>query len=89
MVITSGEDGRSRAEQLLHILRQLDIYVSSPLEHQRWRGCTAVHELLLKFRALCSGGIRELGRHSSFSHNVRVNQAVPKSLTNLPCKSLL
>ncbi|EHA8588354.1 putative protein SHOOT GRAVITROPISM 6 [Cocos nucifera] len=37
ILLTSGEDGRSRAEQLLHILRQVDLHVSSPMEHQRRR----------------------------------------------------
>ncbi|KAK6944074.1 hypothetical protein RJ641_025176 [Dillenia turbinata] len=38
---TCGEDGRSRAEQLLHILKQIDQDVCSPVEHQRKRGCRA------------------------------------------------
>ncbi|KAK4392143.1 protein SHOOT GRAVITROPISM 6 [Sesamum angolense] len=38
ILVTSGEDGRSRAEQLLHILRQIDPYVSSSVEYQRKRG---------------------------------------------------
>ncbi|KAK6152353.1 hypothetical protein DH2020_014988 [Rehmannia glutinosa] len=37
ILVTSGEDGRSRAEQLLHILRQIDPYVSSSVEYQRKR----------------------------------------------------
>ncbi|KAG6479398.1 hypothetical protein ZIOFF_062861 [Zingiber officinale] len=62
---TSGEDGRSRADQLLHILRQVDSFVSSSVEHQRRRGCAAVYELLLKFRNMFSGGVCGLGCHSS------------------------
>ncbi|KAL0344680.1 UNVERIFIED_CONTAM: protein SHOOT GRAVITROPISM 6 [Sesamum radiatum] len=37
ILVTSGEDGRNRAEQLLHILRQIDPYVSSSVEYQRKR----------------------------------------------------
>ncbi|KAH9621654.1 hypothetical protein KSS87_017788 [Heliosperma pusillum] len=51
ILLTSGEDGKSRTEQLLHILRQLDLYVSSPIDHQRRRACQAVHEMLVKFPA--------------------------------------
>ncbi|KAJ3682541.1 hypothetical protein LUZ60_015114 [Juncus effusus] len=58
ILLTSGEDGRSRAEQLLHILRQIDPFVSSNLEHQRRRGCVAVLELLTKFRSIFSGSDR-------------------------------
>ncbi|KAL7594217.1 protein SHOOT GRAVITROPISM 6 [Lactuca sativa] len=56
ILLTSGEDGRSRAEQLLHILKQIDHIVSSPLDYQRKRGCNAVYEMLLKFRTLCVTG---------------------------------
>ncbi|KAF9680217.1 hypothetical protein SADUNF_Sadunf06G0098200 [Salix dunnii] len=56
ILLTSGEDGRSRAEQLLHIMRHIDQYVSSSVEHQRKRGCLAVYEMLLKFRMLCISG---------------------------------
>ncbi|KAF3328265.1 protein SHOOT GRAVITROPISM 6 [Carex littledalei] len=62
---TSGEDGRSRAEQLLHTLRQIDPYASSSIEHQRRRGCMAVLEMLTKFRALFSGVDRGLQRNFS------------------------
>lgn len=61
ILLTSGEDGKSRADQLQHILKSIDQYVSSPLDHQRKRGCVAVHELLVKFRALCSSGYCALG----------------------------
>ena len=57
----SGEDGRSRAELLLHILRQIDQFVSSSMEHQRKRGCLAVHEILLKFRMVFMGGSCAVG----------------------------
>uniref|UniRef100_A0A0D9VPJ2 Condensin complex subunit 1 C-terminal domain-containing protein n=1 Tax=Leersia perrieri TaxID=77586 RepID=A0A0D9VPJ2_9ORYZ len=76
-----GEDGRSRAEQLLHILRQLDPYVSSSAEHQRRRGCIAVNEVLVKFRNLCSGGFGVLGPYPSFTLNKQVDQAAPRSLS--------
>lgn len=61
ILLTSGEDGKSRADQLQHILKSIDQYVSSPLDHQRKRGCVAVHEVLVKFRALCSSGYCALG----------------------------
>jgi len=81
----SGEDGRSRAEQLLHILRQLDPYVSSSLEHQRRRGCVAVQEVLIKFRNLCSGGFGALGSYPTFTMNKQINQGGTRSLSSLPC----
>ncbi|GAB4833550.1 Protein SHOOT GRAVITROPISM 6 [Ancistrocladus abbreviatus] len=56
ILLTSGEDGRSRAEQLLQISRQIDQYVSSSVDYQRKRGCLAVHEMLVKFRMLCASG---------------------------------
>lgn len=81
----SGEDGRSRAEQLLHILRQLDPYVSSSLEHQRRRGCVAVQEVLIKFRNLCSGGFGALGSYPAFIMNKQIDQGGTRSLSSLPC----
>ncbi|KAH6807399.1 ARM repeat superfamily protein, partial [Perilla frutescens var. frutescens] len=48
ILVTSGEDGRSRAEQLLHILRQIDPYVSSSVEYQRKE---AVLRLMRCFRS--------------------------------------
>lgn len=83
--LISGEDGRSRAEQLLHILRQLDCYVSCPVEHQRRRGCVAAYEMLMKFRALCSGGICGLGCHLSCTHSKQVDRGVQRNFSNLPC----
>ncbi|XP_057860481.2 protein SHOOT GRAVITROPISM 6 isoform X2 [Cryptomeria japonica] len=56
ILLTSGEDGKSRADQLQHILKSIDQYVSSPIDHQRKRGCVTVHKLLMKFRCLCSSG---------------------------------
>uniref|UniRef100_A0A0E0CV80 Condensin complex subunit 1 C-terminal domain-containing protein n=1 Tax=Oryza meridionalis TaxID=40149 RepID=A0A0E0CV80_9ORYZ len=81
ILLTSGEDGRSRAEQLLHILRQLDPYVSSSAEHQRRRGCAAVNEVLVKFRNLCSGGFGVLGSYPTFTLNKQIDQAAPRSLS--------
>ncbi|XP_072987438.1 protein SHOOT GRAVITROPISM 6 isoform X1 [Typha latifolia] len=89
ILLTSGEDGRSRAEQLLHILRQVDSYVSSSVEHQRRRGCIAVYELLRKFRVLCSGGICGIGCHSSSMHTKQVDRGVPRNLSNLPSAFVL
>jgi maestro heat-like repeat-containing protein family member 1 len=84
ILFVSGEDGRSRAEQLLHILRQLDPYVSSSLEHQRRRGCVAVQEVLIKFRNLCSGGFGALGSYPTFTMNKQIDRGT-RSLSSLPC----
>ncbi|KAG2628544.1 hypothetical protein PVAP13_3KG394708 [Panicum virgatum] len=89
ILLTSGEDGRSRAEQLLHILRQLDPYVSSSLEHQRRRGCVAVQEVLIKFRNLCSGGFGALGSYPTFTMNKQINQGGTRSLSSLPSAFVL
>eukprot|EP00249_Psilotum_nudum_P022767 c28637_g1_i1 orf=1-4821(+) len=56
IVVTSGEDGRSRADQLQHLLKSLDPYVSSSTIWQRSRACTAVLELLQEFQSHCSSG---------------------------------
>ncbi|WVZ55465.1 hypothetical protein U9M48_006123 [Paspalum notatum var. saurae] len=89
ILLTSGEDGRSRAEQLLHILRQLDPYVSSSLEHQRRRGCVAVQEVLIKFRNLCSGGFGALGSYPTFTMNKQIEQGGTRSLSSLPSAFIL
>ncbi|XP_038697854.1 protein SHOOT GRAVITROPISM 6 isoform X2 [Tripterygium wilfordii] len=85
ILLTSGEDGRSRAEQLLHILRKIDQYVSSLVEHQRRRGCLAVHEMLLKFRALCVSGYCALGCRGSCSHSKQIDRTLHRNFSNLPC----
>lgn len=87
-VIISGEDGRSRAEQLLHILRQLDPYVSSAVEYQRERGCRAAHEMLLKFRTLCISGYCALGCQGSCTHAKKIERVIQRNYSNLPCKNL-
>ncbi|OVA17935.1 HEAT [Macleaya cordata] len=84
ILLTSGEDGRSRAEQLLHILRQLDKFVSSSVEHQRRRGCLAVYEMLLKFRTLCSSGYCTLGCHGSCIHSNQMDRMLHRNFSNLP-----
>jgi hypothetical protein len=56
VLLTSGEDGKSRADQLQHLLKNLDQYVSSPVEYQRLRACCTVLALLKQFRALCTAG---------------------------------
>ncbi|KAL6902358.1 hypothetical protein ACP4OV_005234 [Aristida adscensionis] len=89
ILLTSGEDGRSRAEQLLHILRQLDPYVSSPVEHQRRRGCIAVQEVLIKFRNLCSGGFSMLGSYPTFTMIKQIDQGGHRSLSSLPSAFVL
>lgn len=85
----SGEDGRSRADQLLHILRQIDQYVSSPVEYQRRRSCLAVYEMLLKFRTLCVIGYCALGCHGSCTHIKQIDRAVLGNFSNLPCNCSL
>ncbi|WCJ34428.1 ARM repeat superfamily protein [Euphorbia peplus] len=89
ILLTSGEDGRSRAEQLLHILRQVDQYVSSPVECQRRRGCLAVHEMLLKFRMLCVSGYCALGCHGSCTHIKQTDRTLHRNFSNLPSAFVL
>ncbi|PSS32865.1 Protein SHOOT GRAVITROPISM like [Actinidia chinensis var. chinensis] len=89
ILLTSGEDGKSRAEQLLHILIQLDQYVSSFVECQRIRGCRGVHEMLLKFRTLCAGGYCMLGCHGSCTHHKQFDHALNRNFSNLPSAFLL
>ncbi|KAK9289631.1 hypothetical protein L1049_007789 [Liquidambar formosana] len=84
ILLTSGEDGRSRAEQLLHILRQIDQYVCSPVEYQRKRGCLAVYEMLLKYRTLCASGYCALGCHGSCTHSKQIDRTVHGNFSNLP-----
>lgn len=88
ILLTSGEDGRSRAEQLLHILRQLDPYISSSAEHQRRRGCVAVHEVLIKFRNLCSGGFGAMGSYPTLSLK-QIDQGGPRGSSSLPSAFVL
>ncbi|KAC9942908.1 hypothetical protein E3N88_45039 [Mikania micrantha] len=86
---TSGEDGRNRAEQLFHILKQIDQYVSSPLDYQRKRGCLAVYEMLLKFRALCVTGYCTLGCQGSCPHIKQVDRTSRYNAASLPSVFLL
>lgn len=85
-LIFSGEDGRSRAELLMVILRQIDQFVCSPVEYQRKRGCLAVHEMLLKFRMLCVSGYCALGCHGSCAHNKQIDRTLFGNFSKLPCK---
>uniref|UniRef100_A0A2P2LR37 Protein SHOOT GRAVITROPISM 6 isoform X2 n=1 Tax=Rhizophora mucronata TaxID=61149 RepID=A0A2P2LR37_RHIMU len=89
ILLTSGEDGRSRAEQLLHILRQIDQYVSSPMEYQRRRGCLAVHEMVLKFRMVCVSGYCALGCHGSCTHGKQIDRTLHRNFSNLPLAFVL
>ncbi|MFQ6631974.1 hypothetical protein Gotur_008479, partial [Gossypium turneri] len=66
---------RSRAEQLLHILRQIDQYVSSHMDYQRRRGCLAVYEMLVKFRMHCVSGYCALGCRGSCTHSKQIDPA--------------
>ncbi|RDX96367.1 Protein SHOOT GRAVITROPISM 6, partial [Mucuna pruriens] len=75
ILLTGGEDGRSRAELLMLILRQIDQFVCSPVEYQRKRGCLAVHEMLLKFRMICVSGYCALGCPGSCAHNKQIDPA--------------
>ncbi|XP_022767238.1 protein SHOOT GRAVITROPISM 6-like isoform X8 [Durio zibethinus] len=84
ILLTSGEDGRSRAEQLLHILRQIDQYVSSSVDYQRRRGCLAVYEMLVKFRMLCVSGYCALGCRGSCTHSKQIDRTLHGSFSNLP-----
>ncbi|KAL4592110.1 hypothetical protein LXL04_005094 [Taraxacum kok-saghyz] len=89
ILLTSGEDGRSRAEQLLHILKQIDPIVSSPLDYQRKRGCQAVYEMLLKFRTLCVTGYCALGCQGSCKHIKQTDRTSKFNVANLPSAFLL
>ncbi|XP_034223743.1 protein SHOOT GRAVITROPISM 6 isoform X1 [Prunus dulcis] len=89
ILLTSGEDGRSRAEQLLHILRQIDQYVSSPMDYQRRRGCLAVHEMLLKFRTVCITAHCALGCQGSCTHNKQFDRNLHGNFSNLPSAFVL
>ncbi|XP_049361388.1 protein SHOOT GRAVITROPISM 6 isoform X1 [Solanum verrucosum] len=84
ILITSGEDGRSRAEQLLQILRKVDQYVSSSLDYQRKRGCLAAHELVFKFRMICISGYCALGCRGTCTHREKTDRALHHTLSNLP-----
>ncbi|WRX23501.1 hypothetical protein QQP08_015988 [Theobroma cacao] len=89
ILLTSGEDGRSRAEQLLHILRQIDQYVSSSVEYQRRRGCLAVYEMLVKFRMLCVSGYCALGCRGSCTHSKQIDRTLHGNFSNLPSAFVL
>ncbi|KAF7804391.1 protein SHOOT GRAVITROPISM 6 isoform X1 [Senna tora] len=89
ILLTSGEDGRSRAELLLHILRQIDQFVSSPVECQRKRGCLAVHEMLLKFQMVCVSGYCALGCHGICLHNKQTDRPLYGNFSKLPSAFVL
>ncbi|KAB2630954.1 protein SHOOT GRAVITROPISM 6 [Pyrus ussuriensis x Pyrus communis] len=89
ILLTSGEDGRSRAEQLSHILRQIDQYVSSPVDCQRRRGCLAVHEILLKFRTVCTTANCALGCQGSCTHSKQIDRNLHRNFSNLPSAFVL
>ncbi|KAI4319538.1 hypothetical protein MLD38_033124 [Melastoma candidum] len=89
ILLTSGEDGRSRAEQLLHILRLLDKFVSSAVDHQRKRSCLAVNKLLIKFRMLCVSGYCSLGCLGSCAHGKHNDRASVGNYAKLPSAYVL
>ncbi|KAK4789666.1 hypothetical protein SAY86_016970 [Trapa natans] len=84
ILLTSGEDGRSRAEQLLQILRQIDRYIASSVDYQRRRGCLAVYEMLTKFRMLCVSGHCSLGCQGSCAHIKQIDRSILGKNSNLP-----
>ncbi|XP_022634964.1 protein SHOOT GRAVITROPISM 6 isoform X6 [Vigna radiata var. radiata] len=84
ILLSGGEDGRSRAELLMLILRQIDQFVCSPIEYQRKRGCLAVHEMLLKFRMICVSGYCALGCHGSCAHNKQIDRTLFRNFSKLP-----
>ncbi|EFJ05884.1 hypothetical protein SELMODRAFT_162778 [Selaginella moellendorffii] len=57
---TSGEDGKSRADQVHHLLNSLDQYISSQVDHHRERACMSVLALLREFRTFCTAGCSHL-----------------------------
>lgn len=67
-VSCSGEDGKSRADQLQHLLCSLDQYVASSIEFHRLRACTAVLSLLRQFRGLCTVGTCPFNCHGVCMH---------------------
>ncbi|XP_030541097.1 protein SHOOT GRAVITROPISM 6 isoform X5 [Rhodamnia argentea] len=89
ILLTSGEDGRSRAEQLLHILRQIDKYVSSPVDYQRKRGCLAAYKMLTKFRVLCATGYCSLGCHGTCTHSKQIDRSLLGNFSSLPTAYVL
>ncbi|XP_031378372.1 protein SHOOT GRAVITROPISM 6 isoform X2 [Punica granatum] len=89
ILLTSGEDGRSRAEQLLHILRQVDRYVASSVDYQRKRGCLAVYEMLARFRMLCVSGHCSLGCQGSCTHTKQIDRSILGNISNLPSAYVL
>ncbi|XP_054824729.1 protein SHOOT GRAVITROPISM 6-like isoform X2 [Prosopis cineraria] len=89
ILLRSGEDGRSRAELLLHVLRQIDQFVSSPIEYQRKRGCLAVHEMLLKFRMVCVGGYCAVGCRGICTHNKQIDQTLYGNYSKLTTAFIL
>ncbi|KAF8005603.1 hypothetical protein BT93_K0021 [Corymbia citriodora subsp. variegata] len=89
ILLTSGEDGRSRAEQLLHILRQIDKYVASPVNYQRKRGCLAAYKMLTKFRMLCATGYCSLGCHGTCTHSKQIDRSLLGNFSSLPTAYVL
>ncbi|KHN02293.1 HEAT repeat-containing protein 7A like [Glycine soja] len=89
ILLTGGEDGRSRAELLMLILRQIDQFVCSPVEYQRKRGCLAVHEMLLKFRMICVSGYCALGCRGSCAHNKQMDRTLYGNFSKLPSAFVL
>ncbi|MCH85742.1 maestro heat-like repeat-containing family protein [Trifolium medium] len=71
------------------ILRQIDQFISSPVEYQRKRGCLAVHELLLKFRMVCVSGYCALGCHGSCAHTKQIDHTLYGNFSKLPSAFVL
>ncbi|KAK6944097.1 hypothetical protein RJ641_025199, partial [Dillenia turbinata] len=85
----SGEDGRSRAVQLLHILKQIDRCVCSPVEYQKKNCCHASYEMLLKFRTPCMSLYCLLGCQGSCTHSKQIDSTPNSSLSSFPSAYLL
>lgn len=66
------------------MLKQIDQYVSSPLDYQRKRGCLAAYEMLLKFRTLCVTGYCPLGCQGSCKHIKQIDRTSRFNVANLP-----
>ncbi|KAJ7528347.1 hypothetical protein O6H91_16G095300 [Diphasiastrum complanatum] len=75
---TSGEDGRSRLDQLQHLLKSLDQYVCSPVDYSRERACASVLALLRDFRAYCSSAPPLLPLRDSLKLGERVVAYLPR-----------
>ncbi|XP_024360918.1 protein SHOOT GRAVITROPISM 6 isoform X4 [Physcomitrium patens] len=68
ILLTSGDDGKSRAMQLQFLLKRLDEFASSSMEYERERAVRTVLALLQYYRALCFPGSCYVGCTGSYMH---------------------